>query len=420
MSHRAHIAGFAIASWLAAVPMLAVAEESTNWPRFRGPLGTGISDESGLPAEWDAKSVEWVTELPAQGHSSPITWNDSIFLTGVTESGDAVERRVVRLDRKTGKVIWNELAAKGEGEQLHKMNSWATPSCATDGRFVVAFFGVGGLHCFDFEGNKIWSRQLGDFPGAWGVGASPIILGDRVIQNCDATGKSFLLAVDIKSGKDIWRTPRREKPRGGWSTPVVIEVAGRQELLLNGETRIESYNPESGKPYWFCQSFNGRGTPSPAWGNGLAYVVNGKSGDVYAVKPGGEGDITESRMAWHTPRKGGRDLPSPIFLDGSLFVTNMAGIATSYDGKTGEEQWQERLGGKFSSSPIAVKGRIYATAENGDVFVIRSGPKFELIAKNSVGAGDDETFRSSLAVSRGQLLLRSDKRLYCIGQPVGR
>lgn len=421
MSHQALIARFAIATCFAATlvtPSQLIAEEAlSDWTRFRGPLGTGVSDATNLPIEWNGKSVHWSTELPALGHSSPIASGDFIFLTGVTKSGDMVERQVTCLSRKTGVMLWNTTAATGPGERIHKMNSWATPSCATDGKHVVAFFGAGGLHCFDFKGNKIWSRDLGDFPGSWGVGASPIILGDRVIQNCDATGASFLLAVGLESGKDIWRTPRQDKPRGGWSTPVLIRAGGRDELLLNGESRVESYNPATGKPYWFCTSFNGRGTPSPAWGNGLAYIVNGKSGDVYAIKPGGDGNITKSHMAWHTERRGGRDLPSPIFVNDTLFVTNMAGIATSYDGKTGKEQWKERLGGKFSSSPIAANGLIYASAEDGTVFVIKAGPKFTLVAKNTVNPGDDEVFRSSLAVSRGQLFLRSDRRLYCIGEP---
>jgi outer membrane protein assembly factor BamB len=320
------------------------------------------------------------------------------------------------LSRDTGKLLWNEVAAAGSGEAVHKMNSWATPSCATDGERVVAFFGAGGLHCYDNQGQRIWSRSLGSFPGRWGVGASPIFVDDLVIQNCDAEGESFLVAVDKRTGRDVWRTPRASKPRGGWSTPIIIEVDDHRELVLNGEFGLDAYDPETGRPLWNCRGFNGRGTPVPTWGHGLLYVVNGKSGDVYAVRPGGKGDVTDSHMAWHTERRGGRDLPSPILVDDCLVVISMTGIATAYDAHGGEELWKERLGGNFSGSPVASGGLVWALAENGEVLVIK--PKdFELVAHNQFGAGDDEIFRSSIAISDGRLLIRSDRSLYCVQSP---
>jgi outer membrane protein assembly factor BamB len=245
------------------------------------------------------------------------------------------------------------------------------------------------------------------------VGASPIFVDDLVIQNCDAEGESFLVAVDKRTGKDVWRTPRASKPRGGWSTPIIIELEDHRELILNGEFGIDAYDPETGQPLWNCRGFNGRGTPVPAWGHGLLYVVNGKSGDVYAVKPGGKGDVTESHMAWHTERRGGRDLPSPILLGDCLTVISMAGIATGYDSHNGKELWKERLGGNFSGSPVAAGGLAYALAENGDVLVIKP-QNFELVARNQFGAESDEIFRSSIAISEGRLLIRSDQSLYCI------
>ncbi len=341
-----------------------------HWPRFRGPLGTGESAAKDLPA-LSGDAVAWATELPVRGHSSPIVWGDRIFLTGATSEGDSVHRHVVCLDRKSGKVLWDEIAASGSGEQLHKMNSWATPSCATDGERVVAFFGSGGLHCYSVEGKPLWSRDLGPFPGAWGVGASPIFFADTVIQNCDAEGDSYLLAVDKRTGKDVWRTPRQSKPKGGWSTPVEIDVDGETELVVNGEFGVEAYDPKSGKQRWNCRGFNGRGTPSPVWGNALVYVVNGKSGDVYAVKPGGKGDVTESRMAWHTERRGGRDLPSPVLANDVMLVIGMSGVATGYDAQSGDELWKERLGGNYSGSPVVAGEIVYALSEEGDVIAMK-------------------------------------------------
>lgn len=395
-------------------------DAAKNWPRFRGPAGTGHSAETLLPTEWDTETIAWKVELPVAGHSSPVVWGDRVFLTGTTGTGSSVERHVICLDRRNQKVLWNKPVAKGPGEKLHKMNSWATPSCVTDGERVIAFFGSGGLHCFDYDGNILWSRDLGQFPGAWGVGASPIILDEAVIQNCDAEGNSYLLAVNKETGQNIWKTPRRDKPRGGWSTPVLIETKRRRELVVNGEFGVQAYDPKSGQPLWFCKSFNGRGTPAPAYGHGTLFVVNGKPGDVYAVKPGGDGDVTESHMVWHTPRGGGRDLPSPIMVDNYLVVLGMKAIATGYDARNGKELWKSRLGGNYSASPVAANGLVYAAAEDGTVTVLRPGSTCEIVARNRINSPIGESFRSSMAISDGQLFLRSDKRLYCIGERGGK
>ena len=197
----------------------------------------------------------------------------------------------------------------------------------------------------------------------------------------------------------------------------MIDVGGHRELVLNGEFGVDAYDPESGRPLWNCTGFNGRGTPVPAVGDDLLYVVNGKSGDVYAVRPGGKGDVTRSRMVWHTTRRGGRDLPSPVLVNGCVLVIGMSGVATGYDADHGTELWKERLGGNFSGSPVSAGDLAYALAENGEVAVIRPGKQFELVSRNSFAQGGDEVFRSSIAVSQGQLLIRSDRRLYCIGKP---
>ena len=170
------------------------------------------------------------------------------FSTGAAGKGDAVERHVVCVDATSGEILWDRTAAVVSGEALQNMNSWATPSCVTDGERVVAFFGAGGLHCFDNPGEKLWSKDLGTFPGGWGVGASPIIYKDLLIQNCDAEGASYLVGLDRKTGDEVWRTAREAKPRGGWSTPIVIDVDGHQELILNGEFGVAAYDPDSGNP----------------------------------------------------------------------------------------------------------------------------------------------------------------------------
>lgn len=416
--HRCRtVALVAIIGWSVTLTLSAAElDDQLNWPRFRGATGTGQARGT-APTKWTADSVSWSVDLPMQGHSSPIVWGDRIYLTGSTQSDTGVERRIVCVDRwQKGAIVWNIVVAVGAGEKHHRMNSWATPSCAVDGERVVAFFGAGGLHCYNVDGKELWSTELGDFSGSWGVGGSPIIHGDLVIQNCDAEGVSFLVAFHKVTGKEVWRTPRRPKPRGGWSTPIIVNVDGRDQLVLNGEFGVQAYDPTSGKETWFCKSFNGRGTPTPVTGHGLVYVVSGKSGAVYAVKPGGEGDVTKSRMEWNTVRKGGRDLPSPILMDDSLCVINMAGITTAYDAHSGKEKWKSRIDGNFSSSPVAVGDLVYMCSEDGTVYVLLTGDEFELVSRNPLGAKEGEIFRSSMAVSNGQIFLRSDKRLYCVGE----
>ena len=393
---------------------LSVEPSVSNWPQFRGPSGDGQVHGTNLPTTWNAQTVKWSVDLPVSGHSSPTIWGDKIFLTGATRQGDSVRRHVICLDRTNGKLLWNQVAATGTGEKLHQMNSWATPSCATDGTHVAAFFGPGGLHCYSMDGELQWSRQLGDFPGKWGVGASPVIMGDKVIQNCDAEGNSFLLAVQKSSGRDIWKTSRKAKPRGGWSTPLVTSLGGKTRLVLNGEFGVSSYDPETGQQQWNCNSFNGRGTPMPVVSKDLIHVVNGKSGDVYAIKPGGKGDVTETHMAWHTERRGGRDLPSPVLCGDTMVVIGMEGIATGYHAADGSQLWKERVGGKYAGSPIVADGIVYALAENGETAVFRASNGFEMISTNPVGNTGDEVFRSSPSVASGQLFLRSNTRLYCV------
>lgn len=399
-----------------ALPTPEVEAEDT-WPQFRGPTGRGHSSAQDVPLKWSADSVLWKTPLKGGGQSSPVNAGDKLFLTGASDDGR--ERYVFCLDRNTGKLVWERSVPCASPEQPHRMNSYATPTCATDGERVVAFFGPGGLHCFDLEGEKIWSKELGSFPGPWGVAASPVIVGDVVIQNCDAEGESSLVAFDLASGDLKWKTPREAKPRGGWSTPILIETAKRKELVLNGELGVRGYDPESGKELWFCRGFNGRGAPVPDYAHGLLYVVNGKPGDTYAVRPGGSGDVTKTHMAWHAERRGGRDLPSPVVVDDFVIVVSMSGLATCYDAGSGEIHWQESLGlkGEYAASPLVVNGHVLIqNVYGGETVVLKPGKTFEVVGINSLGAEVDEIFRSTLVPIKGRIYARSLSMLYCVGE----
>lgn len=389
----------------------------TNWPRFRGADGSGRSTDNNVPVKWSPADVAWRTELEGQGHSSPCLWGEKIFLTSACKKDEGiVERMVVCIDRGSGKIEWKQLAVTGKAEKVHEMNGFATSTCVADGERVVAFFGLGGIHCYDFQGRKLWSRDLGEFPGIWGTGASPVIIDDKVIQNCDIQGESSLLAMNIKTGETIWKANRGNIERGGWSTPILIDTGSRKELILHGEYGVNSYDPETGKDYWFCKGFNGRGTPSPVFSQNLIMVISGKPGDTYAIRPGGDGDVTETHMAWHTARKKGRHLSSPVIEKNYLLVAGMEGTGLCYDVPTGKELWQEKIEGRYTASLLAAGGLVYFLNESGKTLVIRPGDKLDIVAFNDVGAKEGEIFRASPVPSQGQFFIRSDRAIYCVGK----
>lgn len=389
------------------------AKADSNWPGWRGPLQTGHSLETGFPIEWNDGNLVWKSDLPGAGQSSPVIWGDRIFLTAALEDGR--ERVALCVDRKSGKILWEKSLWKGEPEPTHKMNGWASATCATDGERVYAFFGKGGgLFCLSTDGELLWNRPLGDFPSPWGTAACPILVDGLVIQNCDSEGDSFLLAVDARTGKDAWRTPR-ESLRG-WSTPVLIETADRREVVLQGETGVRGYDPKSGKQLWLTTGSRGRGTPTVTPANGLLYVIPGRGGELTALRPGGSGDVTQSHKKWGTARKG-RDLSSPIVIgDFVLIISQKGGILTCYDAVTGKEHWQERLGGNHSASPVSFDGLAGFISEDGEVVLIRPGKELDIVSRSKLTSGDDEIFRSTIIPSGGQLFIRSTKRLYCVGK----
>lgn len=409
----------AMAFGVFALGSFSLLQAEPDWSMWRGPQGDGHSTDETLPVEWSPADIVWKTPLKGEGQSTPCVWGEQIFLTRSDNRG--AERYVFCVNRKTGKILWEQLAWKGEPEATHNMNNWASASCTTDGQLVFAFFGKGGgLHCYTVTGTKVWDTgdSLGVFEGPWGTAASPVLYKDTVIQNCDADANAWLIAFDKETGDVAWKTKRDDFR--GWCTPVIIEVDGHKELCINGEKGVKAYDPDTGKELWFCEGFAGRGEPSPTLGpNGLLHMVNGKPGDVYAVKPGGKGNVTKTHRVWHTARRGSRDLPSPIVLDGQLLVPSMQGVLTSYDSDTGKELWKDRLGGNYSAAPIAYKGLAFFINDvTGETTVIKPGPKLNVVAKNVLVEGDDpeEQFRSIIVPDDGQLLIRSTKCLYCVGK----
>ena len=391
---------------------VATAAAESNWPRWRGAGANGQAREKGLPHQWSDDTITWKTALPGRGNSSPTIWGERMFLTSAIDRGR--QRVVMCLDRNNGRILWQDVAWNGNPEPAHERNGWASSTCATDGQYVYAFFGRGGgLHCYRLDGKHVWSRNLGAFVGPWGTAASPLIFGRLVIQNCDADENACIVALDKDTGDEVWKTNRPN--HRGWSSPILVRGEKRDEIVVNGHTGVFAYAPESGRQLWFCACQKGRGSPTVTPADGFLFVVNGiRGGGVYCIRPGGDGDVTESRRMWFTPR-GGRDLSSPIIVGDTVLVMSLRGaILTGYDKHSGVELWRIRTGGEVSASPISYDGLAFFISVSGKTVVV--DPQFaKVIATNSITAPIDEYFRSSLTPSEGQLFIRSDRNLYCVG-----
>ena len=410
---------FGIVNLLCAMVAVQSVAAGKDWYGWRGPMQNGHSQETGLPVAWSAESVVWKAALPGKGQSSPVISGEKIFMTSAIDEGR--QRVVICVDRNDGKLLWSDVAWTGEPEPTHEMNGWASATCVADGERVYAFFGKGGgLVCYSMDGRKLWQKNLGAFEGPWGTAACPVLVGDVVIQNCDADSNAFIAAFDKTTGDEVWRT-KREDARG-WSTPILITVNGRDELVMNGHHGTRAYDPASGKELWFCKGFVGRGTPTVTPAGDLLHVVCGLRGDTYAVRPGGNGDVTATHMAWHAARNTSRDLQSPIVLGQLSLVMDMRrATITAYDIRTGEDKWQKKLGdaavlGQFCATPVAWNDLAFFIAESGKTYVVKAGEDMEVVAVNDIGASADELFRASITPSEGQLFLRSDRSLYCIGK----
>ena len=386
---------------------------TANWPGWRGPERNGHSSEQGLPTKWSASSIVWKTTLKGAGQSSPVIWQDRIFLTSALENGK--QRIVYCVDRQTGKLQWEQIAWSGVPEPSHRMNGWASATCATDGKHVYASFGRGGLHCYTVTGKHVWSQDLGPLEGPWGTAACPLLVGDLLIQNCDADVNAYMIAVNKNTGQQVWKVPRPN--HRGWSSPILVDSGQRQEVVVNGHEGVMAYAPQTGKVLWTCRCPRGRGTPTVTAANGVIYVLNGLGGGgAYAVRPGGTGDVTEQQRLWITERRT-RDLPSPIIIGDTMLVMSLRGsILSGYDTRTGKELWKERIGGQISSSPIAYAGLAFFIDEAGDTTVVDPAGPRHIVRKNSLGGKTDEIFRASITPFQGQAFLRSDRTLYCIGR----
>ena len=340
------------------------------------------------------------------------------------------EFRVLAVDKRNGRILWNQLAHKSKPRVLrHPHNSYASPTAATDGRHVVAFFGSEGLYCYDLQGKLLWQKDLGaldqgafDVPDyQWGTAASPILWNGKVYVQADMHSNSFLAAFDAKTGKELWRTPRDSKP--SWSTPTVVQGPQRAELVANGVEQVMGYDPETGKELWRLKGTSMISVPTPFTAHGLIYVFSGYYRNLrraYAIRPGAQGDITGSKESIVWMREEAPYLSTPVVTGDNVYAfgNRGTGILNVYNAHTGATVYQQRLGEGTgaSASVIAVGDRVYATNEDGDVYVLKAGDKYEQLAVNHMG----EPVLATPAVTGDTLIVRGATHLFAIQQQVNR
>jgi outer membrane protein assembly factor BamB len=363
-----------------------------DWPRWRGPDGNGVADGAPLPVAW---TVAWKTAVPGEGSSSPIVSGDAVFLTSAKESGG---RRILHcFDRRSGASRWSREIEDKNPERASALTGHAAATPVTDGERVVASFGNAGVMCTTTSGRLLWHERLGEFDSELGLASSPILHRGLVLLVCDHDGDSYLLALDVATGKPVWKTPRPGLGRS-WSTPILVG----NELIVSAQDDVKAYDPLTGKALWSLAATSGWVAPSPVSGGGRIFVVSGKDGPVVALN-------REGRVVWKEDR-GGPYVGSPVYYDGLLYFVDDSSRLVCREGATGTVVYRERLAGKFTSSPVAGDGKIYLTNEEGTTTVVKAGPAFVVLAENRLG----EEVLASPAISGGELLIRTRSHLWCL------
>ena len=426
MSHRYCLVGF-----FAFCFGLAVTLPAANWPSWRGDLaGSGIVSDNSVPLEWDSKkNIRWRVPLPDRGNSSPVIWGDKVFITQATDNDKG--RSVMCFNKLTGAMLWQKGVIYEKQEKTHQTNPYCSGSPVTDGRVVIANYASAGVVAYDLEGEELWRRDLGPQIHVWGNGTSPVLYGDLCIIYHGPGPSSTLYGLDKLSGRTLWERPIEEKDdlkredgfRGGnggvvgaFTTPIVIKVESRPEIIISGANSLQAFSPDEGKELWRCFGLNPLVYTSPVFDGNAVLSMGGYFGASIAVKPGGKGDVTSKRL-WRDPRSKKNRLGTPVIRNGYAYFVNMSGFAECVDMKTGKIIFEERLpstGNNAASwaSPILVADRVYVTNQSGDTNVFRASPKFELLATNSVG----EYSNSTLAVSDGAIYIRTHKSLWCVAE----
>jgi outer membrane protein assembly factor BamB len=407
-----HLRSRAAAAWLFGLIIWPVTAIGQDWPQFRGPGGQGHSSETGLVNAFsETKNVVWKTPVPGLGWSSPVVSGGKVWLTAATGDRD-VSLRLLGYDVETGREIVNvEVFRVRDPRGINPKNSWASPTPIADGDRVYVHFGADGTAALDTTGKIVWKREFA-YESQHGAGGSPVVYGDLLIFSCDGSDQAFVVALDKQTGRIRWKTSRRAPYDQAYTTPLVIRVGDRDQLVSIGAYRTAAYDPVTGKEIWRVGYRDGfSNVPRPVFGHGLVFIATGfQQPNLIAVRPDGAGDVTKTHVAW-TLARGAPLTPSPLLAGNELYVVNDGGILTCVDAATGTIHWQQRLGGTYSASPVLADGRIYIQSEQGVVSVLAPGKEFRLLTRNTL----DGSMLGTLAVSAGSLFIRTDSHLYRVG-----
>jgi outer membrane protein assembly factor BamB len=405
--------------WLGAAASLLAA---ADWPEFRGPTGQGLVSGS-LPLQWSAtENVAWKKSIPGHGWSSPVLSDGRLFVTtAVPASGQSAKLslRVIALDATSGRLLWDVEVfgiESGKAPGIHSKNSNASPTPVVAGNKLYVHFGHHGTACLDLQGSVLWRSTELSYSPVHGNGGSPVLAGSALVFSCDGAAKPFVAALDKDSGKVLWRTERETsaKKKFSFSTPLVITVNGRKQVISPGSGAVCAYDPTTGREIWRVRYGEGYSVvPRPVFGHGLIYLSSGFDHPVVmAIRPDGQGDVTDTHVAW-TLSKGGPNTPSLLLVGEDLYVVSDGGIASCVEARTGKVRWQERLGGNYSASPLHAAGKIYFTNEEGTTVVVGAGETFNKLAANSLG----ERTLASAAAAADALFIRTENHLYRIKAP---
>jgi outer membrane protein assembly factor BamB len=404
-----------------------------NWPCWRGPRGDGTSNDTKIPNNWDVatgKNILWKIPVPGNGHASPILWNDRVFLATCFE--EERDRALVCLDAATGNELWRTVVLNSPLETVHKFNSYASATPATDGELVyTAFLKVDGntvpapnvsepreitpgrivLTAIDFDGDIRWQVDVGDFVSAHGFCSCPVLYQNLVIINGDHDGDGYLVAVDKTTGQEVWRASREHGIRS-YVTPIIRTINGQDQLVLSGSAHVASFNPHDGKMIWKVEGPTEQFVASMVFdGERFIMAAGFPTHHVMAIRPDGTGDVTQTHIAWHVDSYVRCYVPSPVLIGQQLFVADDRGTANCFDSTDGTRIWQGRLAGSINASLVATDRNIYFLSGDGVTKVVAPGPELNVIAENKL----DEACHASPAISNGRIYIRGDEHLFCIG-----
>lgn len=432
------------------LPLTGQSDYMQQWPQFRGPFAAGIIENADLPESWNistGKNIRWIRDIPGLGHSCPVIWEDKLFVTtaisgsgnnslkvglygDIDEVGDRSvhEFRLFCIDKHSGEVLWERLVCQGiPRTERHTKSSHANPTPATNGKYVVVFFGSEGLYCYDFDGNLVWKRDFGimnagpysDPDVEWGFASSPILHENCVIVQCDFLGEGFIASLDVETGKDIWRTPREEIST--WSTPNFYRQGTNRQIVVNGWNHIGGYDFDTGELIWSLAGGGDAPVPTPVFAHDLIFIhgSHGRWQPIFAIRPQARGDISldkestsNEHIVWSIKR-GAAYMPTNLVYGDYLYNMRMNGSLTCYNALTGEVVYKERIPDAMgiTASGVASGGKLYYALEQGEVVVVNAGPTFELISRNPL----DDLIMATPAISGDMIYFRTQKHLIAVG-----